>query len=66
MSDDDTKPTQAESDDALAQRDATRREFGELRAGVCRELGILHQQPGPRGMTVLRVTSDKEIVAAVA
>lgn len=57
---------QAELDDALAQRNAIRRELGDLRAWLCRELGILRQEPGPQGLTVLSVAPDKEIVAAVA
>ncbi|WRZ88034.1 hypothetical protein OHB54_02555 [Streptomyces sp. NBC_01007] len=53
-------------DEALAQRDAIRRELGDLRAWLCRELGILRREPGPEGLTVLSVASDKETVAAVA
>ncbi|MGW7614028.1 hypothetical protein ACWGKW_43780 [Streptomyces sp. NPDC054766] len=66
MPDDETNPMQAELDEALAQRDAIRRELGDLRAWLCRELGILRREPGPEGLTVLSVASDKEIVAAVA
>ncbi|WP_329375681.1 hypothetical protein [Streptomyces sp. NBC_01483] len=66
MTDDKRNPMQAELDDALAQRDAIRRELGELRAWLCRELGILRQEPGPQGLTVLSIAPDKEIVAAVA
>lgn len=66
MTDDKRNPTQAELNNVLAQRDAIRCELGELRAWLCRELGILRQEPGPHGLTVLSVASDKEIVAAVA
>ncbi|MFF0084722.1 hypothetical protein ACFYR1_34170 [Streptomyces canus] len=49
MTDGERNPMQAELDEALAQRDAIRRKFGELRAWLCRELGILRQEPGPKG-----------------
>ncbi|MFD9434727.1 hypothetical protein [Streptomyces sp. NPDC060002] len=65
MPDDETNPTQAELNEALAQRDAIRRELRDLRAWLCTELGLLRREPGPDGQTVLSVVSDEEIVAAV-
>ncbi|MER5199911.1 hypothetical protein ACWD3J_24690 [Streptomyces sp. NPDC002755] len=66
MSDDETNPMRAELDEALAQRDAVRRELRELRARLCQELGILRREPGPEEPTLLSVAADQEIVAAVA
>ncbi|WAU82129.1 hypothetical protein O1Q96_21525 [Streptomyces sp. Qhu-G9] len=45
MPDDETSPMQAELDEALAQHDAIRRELLDLRARLCRELGILIRDP---------------------
>ncbi|WP_141746537.1 hypothetical protein [Streptomyces sp. LUP30] len=66
MPEDETDPLRAELDEALAQRDATRRELGDLRAWLCRELGILSREPGPEEQAFRSVASDEEIVAAVA
>ncbi|MEH0474769.1 hypothetical protein QA943_39065 [Streptomyces sp. B21-097] len=66
MPDDETNPAQAESDEAPAQRDAIRRELGDLRARLCRELGILRPEPGPGAPALQGTVSDDEIVAAVA
>jgi hypothetical protein len=66
MPDDETSPMQDELDEALAQRDAIRRELRDLRAWLCQELGILRREPGPEGLTVLSIASDEAIVAAVA
>lgn len=58
-----------EGDDELsvmrAERDALRRDLGDLRAHLCVTLGILHHEPGPGGLDVLSVVSDKEILDAV-
>ncbi|MGW0875627.1 hypothetical protein ACWD3Z_34845 [Streptomyces sp. NPDC002740] len=66
MTDDEANPMRAELDEALAQRDAVRRELRELRARLCQELGILRREPGPEGPTLPSVAADQEIVAAVA
>jgi hypothetical protein len=66
MPDDETHPVQARLDEALAQRDAVRRELADLRTRLCGALGILRREPGPEGLSVQSVPSDQEIVAAVA
>ncbi len=55
----------AELNQTRTERDTARRELGDLRAWVCKELGIIRRSPGPEGLTVLSVASDKEIIAAV-
>ncbi|WP_199486538.1 hypothetical protein [Actinomadura logoneensis] len=54
-----------ELSEAQAERDALRRELGDLRAHLCLALGLLRREPGPEGLEVLSVASDKEILAAV-
>jgi hypothetical protein len=51
--------------DVEAERDALRREIGELRAHLCVALGLLRREPGPEGLEVLTIASDREILAAV-
>ncbi|MDT3445818.1 hypothetical protein [Pseudofrankia sp. BMG5.37] len=48
-----------------AERDVLRRELGDLRAHLCVALRLMQREPGPQGITVLSVASDREIVEAV-
>jgi hypothetical protein len=48
-----------------SERDALRREFGDLRAHATVVLGILRREPGPEGLEVLSVPADKAIIAAI-
>lgn len=66
MPDNEPYQVRAALDEARAQRDAIGRELGDLRAWLCKEFGILGQEPGPAGLTVFSVASDEEIIAAVA
>jgi hypothetical protein len=54
-----------ELSEVRAERDALHREVGDLRAHLCVALGLLKREPGPEGLEVLSVVSDKEILAAV-
>lgn len=57
--------TSGDVNEVRAERDALRRELGDLRAHLCVALGILRREPGPEGLEVLEVVSDREILAAV-
>jgi hypothetical protein len=48
-----------------SERDALRRELGDLRAHASVVLGILRREPGPEGLEVLSVPTDKAIMAAI-
>lgn len=48
-----------------AERDALRRELGDLRAHLCVALDLMNREPGPQRLEVRTVASDKEIVEAV-
>jgi hypothetical protein len=48
-----------------SERDALRRELGDLRAHASVVLGILRREPGPEGLEVLSVPTDKVIMAAI-
>lgn len=65
MPDGDVDSLQAELSRARDERDAARRELDDLRAWLCKELGIVRRTPGPAGLLVLSAASDREIVAAV-
>ncbi|WP_107084391.1 hypothetical protein [Streptomyces sp. NRRL S-495] len=65
MPDDELDLLHAKLEQTRTELDTARRELGDLRAWLCKELGIIHRSPGPEGLTVLSVVSDKEIVAAV-
>ncbi|OHV41505.1 MULTISPECIES: hypothetical protein [Pseudofrankia] len=60
-----TENSTDELSEIRAERDALRRELGDLRAHLCVALRLLHRGPGPQGITVLSVASDREIVEAV-
>ncbi|WP_440099877.1 hypothetical protein [Streptosporangium sp. H16] len=45
----------------IAERNAFRRELGELRSGLCFSLGKYHRAAGPQELTVISVLSDQEI-----
>lgn len=48
-----------------AERDALRRELGDLRAWLSVRLALITRSPGPEGLTVLGVASDQEIFAKI-
>ncbi|MFF5211135.1 hypothetical protein [Streptosporangium sp. NPDC000396] len=52
-------------EELIAERDALRRELGELRAGLGFSLRKHHSAPGPQGITVMSVLSDREISAEI-
>ncbi len=73
MPDAELETTRRELVQALAERDALRRELGDLRAWLCTSLGLVQQEQGsgsgsgsaPDGPTLLGVATDSEIVAEV-
>jgi hypothetical protein len=65
MPDDSCEQTRHDLEAAQAESGTLRRELGDLRAQLCQALGILHEEPGPQGLTVLSVASDREILAEV-
>lgn len=58
------RPTKRELE-AQTERDALRRELGDLRAHLCVALGLVRREPGSEGLDVLNIATDKEILAAV-
>jgi hypothetical protein len=54
-----------DADAIRAERDALRRELLDLRAALCHTLGLVRRNPGPQGLTVLSVASDREILDEV-
>ncbi|OKI13229.1 hypothetical protein [Streptomyces sp. CB03911] len=62
---DDRDSMQRELTEVRAERDALRRDLGDLRARLCITLGILREEPGPQGITVVSVATDPEIVEEV-
>ena len=48
-----------------AERDAALLAERNLRAWVCMKLGIIRRTPGPEGLTLLRMVSDREIVEEI-
>jgi hypothetical protein len=61
----DMTPDETEGTQAQAERDAARRELGDLRAWLSQKLDILHREPGPQGITVAGIASDREIIAEI-
>ncbi|WP_328615375.1 hypothetical protein OHS18_48335 [Amycolatopsis sp. NBC_00355] len=59
-----TDPTAA-IDALRAERDAARQELADLRAWLTVKLGLLHRAPGPQGITVLSVATDREIITKI-
>ncbi|MEU0483178.1 hypothetical protein ABZ260_28820 [Streptosporangium sp. NPDC006013] len=49
----------------IAERDAFRRELGELRSGLCFSLGKHRRAAGPQELTVMSVLSDQEILGEI-
>ena len=54
-----------ELDVIRSERDALGRELGDLRAHASVVLGILRREPGPEGLEVLSVPTDKAIMTAI-
>lgn len=54
-----------ELDQLRTERDALRRELGDLRAWLTVKLKLTNQTPGPQGLTALGVASDQKIVAKI-
>ncbi|SDW36872.1 hypothetical protein SAMN05421504_101402 [Amycolatopsis xylanica] len=52
-------------EDVRAERDALRRELGDLRSWLSVKLGLLKREPGPSGLTVISIASDREIIAKI-
>ncbi|MFD8494903.1 hypothetical protein [Amycolatopsis sp. NPDC059657] len=52
-------------EDVRAERNALRQELADLRAWLSVKLGLLKRAPGPSGLTVLSVASDREIIAKI-
>lgn len=71
MPDAELETTRRDLVQALAERDALRRELGDLRAWLCISLGLVQQEQGsgsgsdPNGLTLLGVATDSEIIAEV-
>ncbi|MFC1436220.1 hypothetical protein ACEZDB_36865 [Streptacidiphilus sp. N1-3] len=65
MPEDELATVQRELTEARAERDALRRELGDLRAWLCIKLGIVQEEQGPQGLTLLTVATDAEIVEEV-
>ncbi|WP_147268066.1 hypothetical protein [Spongiactinospora rosea] len=57
----DRTPTGVQLATRKVLQDALQRELGELRAALCYTLGKYHREPGPQGLTVMSVLSDREI-----
>jgi hypothetical protein len=52
-------------DEIRAERDAARQEPADLRAWLTLKLRLAHRAPGPEGLRVLTVASDREIIAKI-
>ncbi|MCX5265547.1 hypothetical protein [Streptomyces sp. NBC_00199] len=65
MPEDDLETVQRELTGTRAERDALRRELGDLRAWLCIELGIGRAEPSRYESTDLGVATDAEIVGEV-
>lgn len=52
-------------DQMRSERDALRRELGDLRAWLCVKLRLVERTPGPQGLTTLTIASDKEIITKI-
>ncbi|WP_326642291.1 DUF4279 domain-containing protein [Streptosporangium sp. NBC_01755] len=61
----DLTPDEPEPTQVQIERDALRRELGDLRAWLSRKLDVLRREPGPQEITVLSVPSDREILAEI-
>jgi hypothetical protein len=51
--------------DAHAEPVAQRKDLGDLRAWLSQKLDLIHREPGPQGITVLNIASDREILAEI-
>lgn len=60
-----TPPHSGELDRLWAERDALRRELGDLRAWLTVKLKLTNETPGPQELTVLSAASDQEIIAKI-
>lgn len=65
MPQDDLETVQGELTRTRAERDALRRELGDLRALLCMKLGIGRAEPSLHELTPLGVATDAEIVDEV-
>ncbi|WP_328433273.1 hypothetical protein [Streptomyces sp. NBC_00425] len=65
MPEEDLETVQRELTGTRAERDALRRELGDLRAWLCIELGIGRAEPSRHESTDLGVATDAEIVGEV-